>query len=108
MRARRAAILGWWGESMLPQKKPASPIGSWALAVLLTHTRIWGGSAETEQTAVAVNPPRSSRWRVVIRVTLAARWRMPFLKAAASILMEPTLGQPGPRPLPETAGVQAG
>jgi hypothetical protein len=45
---------------------------------------------------------------VVIRVTLAARWRMPFLKAAASILMEPTLGQPGPRPPPETAGVPAG
>jgi hypothetical protein len=45
---------------------------------------------------------------VVIRVTLAARWRMPFLKAAASTLMNLTLGQPGPRPLPETAGVQAG
>ena len=72
---------------MLTQKKPASPIGSWALAVLLTHTRICGGSAETEHTAVAVSPPRSSRWRVVIRVTLAARWRMPFLKAAASMLM---------------------
>src|SRR5262245_65712520 len=72
---------------MLTQKKPASPIGSWALAVLFTQTRICGGSAETEQTAVAVNPPRRSRWRVVIRVTLAARWRMPLLKAAASMLM---------------------
>jgi hypothetical protein len=45
---------------------------------------------------------------VVIRVTLAARWRMPFLKAAASILMNPTLGQPGPRPLPETASIGGG
>ena len=58
-----------------------------ARPILLTQIRICGGSAETEQTAVAVSPPRRSRWRVVIRVTLAARWRMPFLKAAASILM---------------------
>ncbi len=67
---------------MLTQKKPASPIGSWAEAVLLTQTRSCGGSADTEQTAVAVSPPRNSRCRVVISVTLAARWRMPFLKAA--------------------------
>ena len=60
------------------------------------------GEAETEQTAVAVSPPRRSRWRVVIRVTLAARWRMPLLKAVASTLMGPTLGQRGHRPLPET------
>jgi len=36
---------------MLTQKTPASPIGSWALAVLLTYTRSWGDSAETKHTA---------------------------------------------------------
>ena len=87
MPAKRSAILRCWGLRILTQKKPAWPIGSCAEAVLLTQTRSCGGSAETEQTAVAVNPPRCWRWRVVIRVTLAARWRMPFLKAAASMLM---------------------
>jgi hypothetical protein len=45
----------------------------------------WGGFAETEQAAVAVNPSCFPSWATVITFTAAASSRIPFLNASSEI-----------------------
>jgi hypothetical protein len=54
------------------------------LAARFTHTRIAGGLALTEATAVAVIPNRESASLTVMIVTVAAKRRMAALNASRS------------------------
>src|SRR5689334_16096773 len=82
--AKRSARARCSGFRMLTAKIPAWRISSSGLAARLMQQRSWGGSAETEQRAVAVSPLRPARPRTVTTVTVAASLRITALKASAS------------------------
>jgi hypothetical protein len=62
-------------------KLPLSAMIASADALRLMQASMVGGSAETEQTAVAVSPLRMSPIRLVTIATDEATWRMPILKS---------------------------
>ena len=70
---------------MFTPNDPASRISSCAPASWFTQINSRGGSAETEQVAVAVSPSLAPLWAAVITVTPAANCRIPALKSSIAI-----------------------
>lgn len=80
--AKRSAISCWPAESRLTARWPVASRSRCASASRLTQARSCGGSAETEQTAVAVRPAFVPSPAVVTNVTPAASCRMPAVNRA--------------------------
>jgi hypothetical protein len=92
--AKRSARARWPAPSRQTARMRLARKRSWASASRLTQARSCGGSAEAEQTAVAVRPARTPPAAVVTSVTPAASWRMPATNWAGSTVR----GAPPARP----------
>src|SRR5580698_8128242 len=84
-RANCSAIHRWSSPRTLTPKSSAPTTPSYALAVLLTQTRMSGGDSDTEVKPVAVNPIGPVERRAATMVTPLAKWARASRNAAPGI-----------------------